>query len=80
MCAQWAELHPVSQELNMQLKTEHLLHLLEQEQTDEAFQVQDANKPNRKFFRTTTSVVCGIFKEARLTVAFVFRTLSSVPP
>ncbi|XP_075904789.1 zinc finger FYVE domain-containing protein 26 isoform X2 [Nelusetta ayraudi] len=39
LCTQWAELHPVSQELDLQLKTEHLLHLLEQEQTDEAFQL-----------------------------------------
>lgn len=40
LCAQWAQLHPVSEELNLQLKTQHLLHLLEKEQTDEAFQVQ----------------------------------------
>lgn len=40
LCAQWTELHPISQELDLQLKTEHLLHLLEHEQTDEASQVQ----------------------------------------
>lgn len=30
----------MSDQLRLQLKTEHLLHLLEQGQTDEAFQVQ----------------------------------------
>lgn len=40
LCAQWVELYPVSDELKLQLKTEHLLHLLEKGQTDEAFQVQ----------------------------------------
>lgn len=55
LCTQWAELHPVSQELDLQLKTEHLLHLLEQEQTDEAFQVLNVNELDRKSFRTTWS-------------------------
>lgn len=39
LCAQWVELYPVSEQLRLQLKTEHLLHLLEKGQTDEAFQV-----------------------------------------
>lgn len=49
MCSQWTELHPISPELDLQLKTEHLLHLLEKEQTDEAFQVQNVNKLDRNF-------------------------------
>lgn len=40
LCAQWVELYPVSDQLRLKLKTEHLLHLLEKGQTDEAFQVQ----------------------------------------
>lgn len=40
LCAQWVELYPVSDQLRLQLKTEHLLHLLEKGQTDEAFEVQ----------------------------------------
>lgn len=40
LCAQWTELYPVSDQLRLQLQTEHLLHLLEKEQTNEAFQVQ----------------------------------------
>lgn len=39
LCAQWVELYTVSDQLKLQLKTEHLLHLLENGQTDEAFQV-----------------------------------------
>nr|XP_057912961.1 zinc finger FYVE domain-containing protein 26 isoform X2 [Doryrhamphus excisus] len=39
LCAQWAELYPVSEQSRLQLQTEHLLHLLEKEQTDEAFQL-----------------------------------------
>uniref|UniRef100_A0A7N6A3N7 Zinc finger FYVE domain-containing protein 26 n=1 Tax=Anabas testudineus TaxID=64144 RepID=A0A7N6A3N7_ANATE len=39
LCAQWVELHTVSDQLKLQLKTEHLLHLLENGQTDEAFQL-----------------------------------------
>uniref|UniRef100_A0A3B4V2U8 Zinc finger FYVE domain-containing protein 26 n=1 Tax=Seriola dumerili TaxID=41447 RepID=A0A3B4V2U8_SERDU len=39
LCAQWVELYPVSEQLRLQLKTEHLLHLLEKGQTDEAFQL-----------------------------------------
>lgn len=40
LCEQWAELHPVSEQLRLQLQTEHLLHLLEKGETNEAFQVQ----------------------------------------
>lgn len=40
LCTQWVELHAVSDQVRLQLKTEHLLHLLETGQTDEAFQVQ----------------------------------------
>ncbi|TMS21187.1 Zinc finger FYVE domain-containing protein 26 [Larimichthys crocea] len=39
LCAQWVELYPVSDQLRLQLKTEHLLHLLEKGQTDEAFEL-----------------------------------------
>ncbi|KAM9340967.1 zinc finger FYVE domain-containing protein 26 [Symphorus nematophorus] len=39
LCAQWVELYPVSDQLRLQLQTEHLLHLLEKGQTDEAFQL-----------------------------------------
>ncbi|XP_051244231.1 zinc finger FYVE domain-containing protein 26 isoform X4 [Dicentrarchus labrax] len=39
LCAQWVELYPVSEQLRLQLQTEHLLHLLEKGQTDEAFQL-----------------------------------------
>ncbi|XP_070834596.1 zinc finger FYVE domain-containing protein 26 isoform X2 [Chaetodon trifascialis] len=39
LCAQWIELYPVSDQLRLQLTTEHLLHLLEKGQTDEAFQL-----------------------------------------
>uniref|UniRef100_A0A3Q1CG55 Zinc finger FYVE domain-containing protein 26 n=1 Tax=Amphiprion ocellaris TaxID=80972 RepID=A0A3Q1CG55_AMPOC len=39
LCAQWVELYPVSNQLRLQLQTEHLLHLLEKGQTDEAFQL-----------------------------------------
>ncbi|GAA6231537.1 zinc finger FYVE domain-containing protein 26 [Lates japonicus] len=39
LCAQWVELYPVSDQLRLKLKTEHLLHLLEKGQTDEAFQL-----------------------------------------
>ncbi|KAM6969170.1 zinc finger FYVE domain-containing protein 26 [Tautogolabrus adspersus] len=38
LCAQWVELYPVSDQLRLQLQTEHLLHLLEKGQMDEAFQ------------------------------------------
>lgn len=40
LCAQWVELYPVSDQLRLQLQTEHLLHLLEKGQADEAFQVK----------------------------------------
>ncbi|XP_077395120.1 zinc finger FYVE domain-containing protein 26 [Festucalex cinctus] len=39
LCAQWAELYPVSEQSRLQLQTEHLLYLLDKEQTDEAFQL-----------------------------------------
>ncbi|XP_039992767.1 zinc finger FYVE domain-containing protein 26 isoform X2 [Xiphias gladius] len=39
LCAQWVELYPVSDQLRLKLKTEHLLHLLEKGQTDDAFQL-----------------------------------------
>uniref|UniRef100_A0A673BY85 Zinc finger FYVE domain-containing protein 26 n=1 Tax=Sphaeramia orbicularis TaxID=375764 RepID=A0A673BY85_9TELE len=39
LCAQWVELYPVSEQLKLKLQTEHLLHLLERGQTDEAFQL-----------------------------------------
>lgn len=40
LCEKWVELYPVSDQLKLKLKTEHLLHLLEKGQNDEAFQVQ----------------------------------------
>ncbi|MED6249864.1 hypothetical protein ATANTOWER_020929 [Ataeniobius toweri] len=42
LCKQWVELYPVSDQLKLQLQTEHLLHLLETEQTDEAFQLLES--------------------------------------
>lgn len=42
LCAQWVELYPVSEQLRLRLQTEHLLHLLEKEQKDEAFQVNSS--------------------------------------
>uniref|UniRef100_UPI0037E9B0ED zinc finger FYVE domain-containing protein 26 n=1 Tax=Semicossyphus pulcher TaxID=241346 RepID=UPI0037E9B0ED len=39
LCARWVELYPVSDQLRLQLQTEHLLHLLEKGQMDEAFQL-----------------------------------------
>ncbi|KAF7655467.1 hypothetical protein LDENG_00055630, partial [Lucifuga dentata] len=39
LCAEWVELYPVSDQLRLQLQTEHLLHLLESGQTDEAFEL-----------------------------------------
>ncbi|XP_072314504.1 zinc finger FYVE domain-containing protein 26 [Eucyclogobius newberryi] len=39
LCAQWVKLYPVSDQLKLKLTTEHLLHLLEKGQTDEAFQL-----------------------------------------
>ncbi|XP_024910893.1 zinc finger FYVE domain-containing protein 26 isoform X2 [Cynoglossus semilaevis] len=39
LCDQWVDLYPVSEQLRLQLKTEHLLHLLESGHTDEAFQL-----------------------------------------
>ena len=40
LCTQWIELHAVSDQVRLQLKSEHLLHLLETGQTDEAFEVK----------------------------------------
>ncbi|XP_068194782.1 zinc finger FYVE domain-containing protein 26 isoform X2 [Antennarius striatus] len=42
LCTQWTELYPVSDHLRLQLKTEHLLHLLENGQPDEAFQLLES--------------------------------------
>ncbi|KAK7904153.1 hypothetical protein WMY93_016760 [Mugilogobius chulae] len=42
LCAQWVELYPVSDQLRLKLKAEHLLHLLEKGQTDEAFQLLES--------------------------------------
>uniref|UniRef100_A0A8C7CZW9 Zinc finger FYVE domain-containing protein 26 n=1 Tax=Oncorhynchus kisutch TaxID=8019 RepID=A0A8C7CZW9_ONCKI len=39
LCAQWMALYSVSDHLRLQLQTEHLLHLLEKGQTDNAFQL-----------------------------------------
>ncbi|KAJ8341067.1 hypothetical protein SKAU_G00333580 [Synaphobranchus kaupii] len=39
LCAQWERLYPVSAQLRLRLQTEHLLHLLEKGQTEEAFQL-----------------------------------------
>ncbi|XP_041668136.1 zinc finger FYVE domain-containing protein 26 isoform X2 [Cheilinus undulatus] len=39
LCARWVELYPVSEQLRLQLQTEHLLHLLENGHMDEAFQL-----------------------------------------
>ncbi|KAG7334503.1 hypothetical protein KOW79_002910 [Hemibagrus wyckioides] len=38
LCAQWVQLYPVSEQSKLQLQTEHLLHLLENGQTETAFQ------------------------------------------
>ncbi|CAJ1074767.1 zinc finger FYVE domain-containing protein 26 [Xyrichtys novacula] len=42
LCARWVDLYPVSEQLRLQLQTEHLLHLLEKGQMDEAFQLLEA--------------------------------------
>ncbi|CAB1335667.1 unnamed protein product, partial [Coregonus sp. 'balchen'] len=39
LCAEWVVLYSVSDHLRLQLQTEHLLHLLEKGQTDNAFQL-----------------------------------------
>ncbi|TSV02061.1 Zinc finger FYVE domain-containing protein 26 [Bagarius yarrelli] len=39
VCAQWVQLYSVSDQSKLQLQTEHLLHLLENGQTVEAFQL-----------------------------------------
>lgn len=41
-CAQWVQLYTVSDQSQLQLQTEHLLHLLEQGQTEDAFQLLEA--------------------------------------
>uniref|UniRef100_A0A3P9AJI1 Zinc finger FYVE domain-containing protein 26 n=1 Tax=Esox lucius TaxID=8010 RepID=A0A3P9AJI1_ESOLU len=41
LCAQWVVLYPVSDQLRLQLQTEHLLHLLEKGLMDDAFQLLD---------------------------------------
>ncbi|KAG9336768.1 hypothetical protein JZ751_003116 [Albula glossodonta] len=42
LCAQWEQLYPVTAQLRLQLQTEHLLHLLEMGQTEEAFQLLES--------------------------------------
>ncbi|XP_034015732.1 zinc finger FYVE domain-containing protein 26 [Thalassophryne amazonica] len=42
LCEQWVALYPVSDQLRLQLQTEHLLHLLEEGQTDEAFELLES--------------------------------------
>ncbi|XP_051504260.1 zinc finger FYVE domain-containing protein 26 isoform X2 [Myxocyprinus asiaticus] len=42
LCTQWVQLYPVSDQFCLQLKTEHLLHLLEQGHTEDAFQLLEA--------------------------------------
>ncbi|XP_060781171.1 zinc finger FYVE domain-containing protein 26 isoform X2 [Neoarius graeffei] len=39
LCAQWVQLYPVSEQSKLQLQTEHLLHLLENGRTEDAFQL-----------------------------------------
>jgi len=39
LCGQWVLLYSVSDQSRMQLQTEHLLFLLEQNYTEDAFQV-----------------------------------------
>nr|XP_023691726.1 zinc finger FYVE domain-containing protein 26 isoform X1 [Paramormyrops kingsleyae] len=42
LCGQWVQLYPVSMQLRLQLQTEHLLHLLERGQMEEAFQLLES--------------------------------------
>ncbi|XP_066536111.1 zinc finger FYVE domain-containing protein 26 [Hoplias malabaricus] len=42
LCAQWVQLYPVSEQLKIQLQTEHLLYLLENSRTEEAFQLLES--------------------------------------
>ncbi|KAJ8411937.1 hypothetical protein AAFF_G00155750 [Aldrovandia affinis] len=42
LCAQWEKLYPVSAQLRLQLQTEHLLHLLERGQAEDAFQLLES--------------------------------------
>ncbi|XP_050981696.1 zinc finger FYVE domain-containing protein 26 [Labeo rohita] len=42
LCTQWVQLYSVSDQSRMQLQTEHLLHLLEQNHTEDAFQLLEA--------------------------------------
>lgn len=39
LCARWVQLYTASDQSRLQLQTEHLLHLLEQGHTEDAFQV-----------------------------------------
>ncbi|GAA6082903.1 zinc finger FYVE domain-containing protein 26 isoform X2, partial [Tachysurus ichikawai] len=42
LCAQWVQLYPVSEQSKLQLQTEHLLYLLENGQTEAAFQLLES--------------------------------------
>ncbi|XP_048061313.1 zinc finger FYVE domain-containing protein 26 isoform X2 [Megalobrama amblycephala] len=42
LCGQWVQLYSVSDQSRMQLQTEHLLYLLEQNYTEDAFQLLEA--------------------------------------
>ncbi|KAB5582167.1 hypothetical protein PHYPO_G00184050 [Pangasianodon hypophthalmus] len=42
LCAQWVQLYPVSEQSKLQLQTEHLLHLLENGRTEDAFQLLES--------------------------------------
>ncbi|XP_051507535.1 zinc finger FYVE domain-containing protein 26-like isoform X2 [Myxocyprinus asiaticus] len=42
LCAKWLQLYSVSEQSRLQLQTEHLLHLLEQGHTEDAFQLLEA--------------------------------------
>lgn len=69
MCVEWAELYTVPDQLRLQLKTEHLLHLLEEGQADEAFQVlhaRTAARSERNGFALTTVLFCSCLKAFRI--------------
>lgn len=55
LCAQWVQLYPVSEQSQLQLQTEHLLHLLENGQTEDAFQVQECVRKRCANVLTETS-------------------------
>ncbi|XP_026134074.1 zinc finger FYVE domain-containing protein 26-like [Carassius auratus] len=42
LCTQWVQMYPVSDHSRMQLQTEHLLYLLEQNHKEDAFQLLEA--------------------------------------